>query len=277
MTSESITSPITSAANLIHPPLRSAIGGTAVICAVAILLSTVIAIPNGMGLRTVAPTAFLALCAMYLRSTPAIHFSLFVLTLFTLPVLAPVIKCWPLGLLVPLLVYAVLVGALPPLRQSFGWLRRGRFGNDILRLILATMFISGAALVIWYVEARPDIHALLRFMPPMPLWLYPFAGLGFAMGNAALEEAIFRGIVMDALDSALGPGRASVALQAAPFALLHFHGGFPSGWWGLCMTYIYGIMLGILRRRSQGMLAPWMAHVGADAVIFVILAWIVLK
>jgi membrane protease YdiL (CAAX protease family) len=64
-------------------------------------------------------------------------------------------------------------------------------------------------------------------------------------------------------------------LQAASFALLHFVSGFPGGCWGLAMTFVYGLMLGTIRRRAQGMLAPWLAHVCADLTIFAILAWVV--
>lgn len=271
MKSESSTSPASPAANLIHPPPRSAPGGTAVICAVVALLSTIMVVPNGFDLWAVAAAAILAVFAIGLHSIYAVHLSLFGLFWIALPLMVPVFRPWPICMIVPLVVYGILVAASPSLRHSFGWLRRGRTGPEILKLILATIVISGTALIVWYVAVRPDSRHLLRFMPPMPLWLYPVAGLGFAMGNAALEEAIFRGIMMDALDSAFGPGCTSILLQAVPFALLHLH-GFPSGFWGLAMTFVYGLMLGVIRRRSQGMLAPWLAHVGADTVIFAILA-----
>ena len=277
MKSASMTSPAFSAANLILPPRHSTAGGAAVICAVVALLSTIMVAPNGFDLRAVAAAVFLAVCAIALRSIHAVHLSLFGLAWIALPLLVPVFQPWPVCIIVPLAVYGIMVAACPSLRHSFGWLRRGSLGPDILKLILATIAISGVSLIIWYVEVRPDTRHLLRFMPQMPFWLYPLAGLGFAMGNAALEEAIFRGVIMDALDSAFGPGRISILLQAVPFAILHFHGGFPSGWWGLAMVVIYGLMLGVIRRRSQGMLAPWLAHVGADTVIFAILAWIALR
>jgi membrane protease YdiL (CAAX protease family) len=276
MKSESSTSPASPAANLVHPPPRSAPGGIAVICAVVAILSAYMVAPHGFDLWAVAAAAILAVCAIALRSIHAVHLSLFGLIWIALPLLVPVFRPWPVCLIVPLVVYGILVATLPPLRHSFGWLGRGSLRPDILKLILATIVVSGVALIIWYLAVRPDTRHLVRFMPPMPVWLYPFAGLGFAMGNAALEETIFRGIVMDALDSAFGPGRTSILLQSVPFALLHFHGGFPYGFWGLAMTFIYGLMLGAIRRRSQGMLAPWLAHVGADTVIFAILAWIAL-
>ncbi len=56
-------------------------------------------------------------------------------------------------------------------------------------------------------------------------------------------------------------------LQAIPFGLLHLN-GTPSGWLGVGMAFVYGLMLGSIKRRSQGMLAPFMTHVFADLTIF---------
>ena len=236
------------------PPPRATRGGAAVICAEVTLLSTIMVVPRGIDLWAIAAGALLAVCAIGSRSMQAVHLSLFGLIWVVKPHLVPVFRPWPASLIVPLIVYGILVATLPPLRHSFGWLRRGRPGPDILKLAVATTLISGTALVAWYLVVRPDSSRILRFMPRMPGWLYPFAGLGFAMGNAALEEAIFRGIITDALDSALGPGRASIVLQAVPFALLHLYGGFPSGFWGLAMVFIHGIMLGAIRSCES---APW--------------------
>lgn len=263
--------------NQIHPPLRSTGGGTVVICAVIALLSSVMLLPHRVGLWTVAAMALLTICGTVSSSVQAVHLSLFGLLWVTLPFLFAAIQPWPFSMLIPLVVYGIMVAARPPLRHSSGWLRRGRLGSDILRLVLAAVVVSSVALVIWYMAVRPDLSRNLRYMPQMPIWVFPFAGLAFAMGNAALEEIIFRGIIMDALDSAFGPGRVAVALQAVPFAIFHYVAGFPRGGWGLLMTFVYGLMLGIIRRRARGMLAPWLAHMAADSTIFVILALVVLK
>jgi len=81
---------------------------------------------------------------------------------------------------------------------------------------------------------------------------------------------------MQALDSATGPGFISLFVQAWLFGAMHYLQGFPNGLWGIAMTVTYGVMLGWLRRRSQGMLTPWLAHVFADIVIFIILVGIML-
>lgn len=38
------------------------------------------------------------------------------------------------------------------------------------------------------------------------------------------------------------------------------------------MVLLYGFMLGIVRWRSRGLFAPWLAHLAADISIFTILA-----
>ncbi len=241
---------------IISPPQRATLGGAAAICAVIALLSFIMVMPHRIGFWTVATVAILALCAVVSRSGQAVHLSLFALLWIALPFTVSVFRPWPFGLLIPIAAYGILVAAVPPLRRSFGWLRRGRWGADVLRLVLATVVVSGVALVVWYGAVLPDVRQSLKYLPHMPIWIFPLAGLGFAMRNAALEEAIFRGIIMDALDSAFGPGNTAIALQAASFALLHYVSGFPSGGWGLAMTFVYGRMLGTIRRCSQGMLAP---------------------
>jgi membrane protease YdiL (CAAX protease family) len=144
-------------------------------------------------------------------------------------------------------------------------------------LALCIVLVSGIALSAWYRAIGPDLTVQLAHFPAMPVWMFPFAGFGFSLGNAVMEEFAYRGIILQALDSAAGPGLLSLLVQAWLFGALHYREGFPNGAWGLVMTAVYGIMLGVLRRRSQGMLAPWAVHVFADCVIFTILAGMVLK
>lgn len=111
-------------------------------------------------------------------------------------------------------------------------------------------------------------------MPRWHLGLLIPVGLGFAMLNAAIEESVYRGIFMQGLDAALGAGRLAVILQAVPFGLIHLD-GIPGGWAGAGMAMVYGLMLGAIKRRAQGMLAPFLAHTLADVVIFILLAsWV---
>jgi uncharacterized protein len=67
-----------------------------------------------------------------------------------------------------------------------------------MKLVLATSILATVALLGWVIWIKPDIGHHVALMPEMPLWLYPIAGLGFAILNASMEEAVFRGIVMEA-------------------------------------------------------------------------------
>ena len=62
-----------------------------------------------------------------------------------------------------------------------------------------------------------------------------------------------------------------ILVTAVLFAVLHFR-GFPSGPVGMAMVLVWGVALGYLRERSEGMLVPIVAHIGADLAIFAILA-----
>ncbi len=127
--------------------------------------------------------------------------------------------------------------------------------------------------MLWYYYTQPDLTPFLEQQPEMPLALIPLAGLGFAILNAIMEESVFRGILMQSFESALGYGWVSVVGQAALFGAMHYPpGAFPNGLWGVGLTFVYGIVLGLIRQRSRGILAPVVAHVLADAVVFAIVA-----
>jgi membrane protease YdiL (CAAX protease family) len=262
---------MTTATRSIQSPPRSSLAGTIVIIATVILLS-VIPFSHGMIPLAAALAALLVFVAGFVKENQAFHLVLFTATFAIMPFLHSSLHDWPFNLVIPLLIYLVVVLTIPRYRCSFLWPRIGGFGKDILLLTVATAATSGIALYVWSRALNPDFSIQLKYIPDMPIWLFPLAGLGFSVFNAAMEEYVFRGVTMQALDSAFGPGIISVVLQACPFGAMHYREGFPNGAWGLAMTFAYGIMLGALRRRAQGMFAPWVAHVCADMIIFAILA-----
>ena len=259
----------------IEAPHQSSFVGTTIVLSVVAVLSIVWAIPGATGKWTLAGLAGLLSLAIIRRAIYAVHAALIVLLLLLLVALVPLFQIWPLSILAPLVMYGAVVSIAPQLRHSVGWIHRGNINSVVIKLIIATVFVSAIALVGWVILAKPDIEHHLALMPELPFWAYPFAGIGFAIFNAAMEEAIFRGIVVEALDSALGAGYWSVAIQAIPFAALHYLAGFPNGVLGFIMVLVYGVMLGAIRRLSEGMLAPLVAHVATDITIFAILAFII--
>ena len=255
---------------LILPPVRSTRIGSGILFFCVVLLSSV-SFSERITAWAVLASLLLVVTSVLTREIQALHLSCFSAFFVTLPYLLPLLRAWPYLLLVPLCCYAGVVLAVPSLRTSLGWLRPGQVSGAIVLFTLAIAVISGIALYAWYRVLTPDLTIHLGHFPDMPVWLFPLAGLGFSLGNAALEELVYRGVIMQTLDSIAGPGLISLVAQAWLFGALHYRQGFPSGVVGLAMAVIYGIMLGALRRRSEGMVAPWMAHVVADVVIFVIL------
>ncbi len=268
--------PLKRLTGLIQAPPRSTAAGTILITGAVLLLSFVFFSHRASTIAAVL-SLLLVMAAFFARDIPSLHLTIFTAALVTFPSLAPTLRSWPCKLLAPLLFYCAVIVLAPRLRTSILWMRFGTIDRLTGLAIIATVAVSGAALILWHSLLRPDVSIQLRYMPDLSVWLLPLAGLTFAVCNAAMEEIAFRGVFMQALDSAFGPGMLSVLVQAWLFGAAHYLEGFPKGGWGLAMAAVYGIMLGGIRRRSRGILAPWAAHAVADLVIFAILSGIVLK
>jgi len=256
---------------VIEAPPRGSFAGNAIILLVVGVISVAPVLPRSFGMVSLFTLLLLLSAAIIKRQAFAVHLSLLFALLFMTYLPGPSLHTWPLKTLVPLLIYGLIVLVVPSLRRSTNWIKMGELDAKMMRLVIAIAILSAVALVGWVVLLKPDIQDHINNIPDLPLAAYPIAGIGFAVLNAAMEEAVFRGVVMEAVDSAIGPGSWSVVLHAAPFAAFHYQAGFPKGTSGFAMTFVYGIMLGALRRVSRGMLAPLLAHILADMTIFLIL------
>ncbi len=138
--------------------------------------------------------------------------------------------------------------------------------------VWATLAVGGVTplgLVGWLVVARPDLSEVVRaYVPSLPLPALVLGGVAFAAANAALEEIVWRGVFQRGLEAALNPALA-IVIQAASFGVAHAH-GIPSGPLGMVLAGGWAVLLGVLRRASGGLLAPFVAHFIADATIAVI-------
>lgn len=65
----------------------------------------------------------------------------------------------------------------------------------------------------------------------------------------------------------IAPVPVAVAVQALSFGAAHWN-GVPSGWVGIGLAAIYGSMMGASAVVAEGLLAPIIAHIFADIVIF---------
>jgi hypothetical protein len=160
------------------------------------------------------------------------------------------------------------------------------YGKDIVRFIkigdirttktwiaiLLLSIISAIALIIWglwsnniglgkvTIEIYKSYNVLIIFL----------IGPTVVIFNAVAEEIIFRGIIQTELNNIFNKYLSNI-FQASLFASAHVGGGFPNGKIGYAMTFTYAILLGCMRNRTKGLLAPIITHIVADSTIFIFL------
>jgi membrane protease YdiL (CAAX protease family) len=209
------------------------------------------------------------------RARPLLNLGTFGALLVGIASVDRLMQLWPLPAFLALVGLFFLVrssaredGALP---STLPFLRRGVVDGTARLLIAASALVAGAALIAWFALAHPDYTGTRTvLLPPVPAPLLLLGVVLFSAVNGALEEIAYRGVLLDALDAALGVGVAAVLIQALAFGAMHFS-GFPRGAAGVGLAAVYGVMMGAIRRRTRGLLAPWLAHILADVTIGVIL------
>lgn len=173
---------------------------------------------------------------------------------------------WQLTMLLAMVGFLALGRVVPPLRPSDTWRARGRVP---LAWTLLVGGVTPIALVGWMVLFHPNLRDVVgAYVPDLPMPVLIAGAVGFALVNAALEELIWRGALQDRLAPVFG-ARGAVALQALSFGVQHLW-GVPRGIVGVLLAGVWAVMLGLLRRKAGGLLAPFLAHVVADATIAVI-------
>jgi CAAX protease family protein len=235
------------------------------VVSVTLLFTAAPLVPHSAAVGAASGTAVLAVLAWYKRCRAAAPFSTFCVICLGLALSG--VLYFQVVLALGLLCYAGVVRGVPWLRGTTTWARWGSFDATVCFLSLAAWLLAAAALLSWYLLLHPNIADILEaFVPAQPLGLLIAGGLVFSMVNAAVEEGAYRGVILHALDRSLGPGFAALLLQALAFGAIHIR-GFPRGWVGVGLACIYGLLMGVIRRRAGGMFAPWIAHVFTDVVI----------
>jgi membrane protease YdiL (CAAX protease family) len=204
------------------------------------------------------------------RSIYTIHFNVFI-ACYYLMTFFPRFPLYPFSDLTFVLLYVFVVLLIPQLRGSVGWLRTGKFDGKIRKWVTMTIVVPIIALMLWVHFLSPNLGRYADKVPQFPFWVIILYTVANAAFNAALEETIWRGVMLEALDSALGPGVWALLIQAVSFGVAHYRYGFPNGIVGAAMAAIFGILLGIIRRKSKGILAGWLAHTFVDAATFIMI------
>jgi len=174
---------------------------------------------------------------------------------------------------------AAMGAALLALALGLPWLpwlvpagERGLLGEVPPLPTLAAGGITPVALVGWLLAAQPDLRDATALVPDLPLPVLLLGAAGFTLVNATLEEVLWRGLFQPHLAALLGPALA-IVVQAVSFGAQHAH-GVPRGAIGMALAGGWAVLLGALRHRSGGLLAPLLAHFVADATIALMLLWL---
>jgi membrane protease YdiL (CAAX protease family) len=204
-------------------------------------------------------------------ASPLVHLGVFGAVLTVVASFDRLMQLWPLPAFMAAAFLWVFARSTVRQGSPLPFLRTGVLDAKAHGLIVASAAVAGLALIAWFSIAHPDYGAVRAVLfPPVSTPLLLLGVVLFSAVNGAFEEVAYRGVLLDALDAALGPGVAAVVLQALPFGALHI-AGFPRGAAGVALAAIFGVMMGTVRRQTRGLLAPWLAHILADTVIGAIL------
>jgi len=174
-------------------------------------------------------------------------------------------------LLVAALISLLICAAIPTLRSSLDWLKKGEIDPIAKLWIVATSLLASAAFLAWAAGTN-NLAAgfgMASELEGIPRWFLFLLGVPFfALLNACAEEVIFRGFLQSLLARKFSSHLSFVfTAQASVFAAIHCAAGSPGGWIGYGITFLYGTALGYLRHRTQGVLAPILAHFATDLVV----------
>ena len=195
------------------------------------------------------------------------HLIVILLASYLVPGLFPTAPSFLVEKVSGVLVYLYLAVLITPLRQSLDWFRPGRINWSNAGLAIVVAAFSAAGLIAWVHFANPHMAYYARILPHAPPWRLAIYMGGFAVVNSLIEEIIWRGVMMSALDAAFSAGVFSLLVQSISFGLAHFRGGFPSGWAGAFLAGLFGLAMGLLRRRTKGLLTSWCVHTIADLTV----------
>ncbi|MBD3289858.1 CPBP family intramembrane metalloprotease [candidate division KSB1 bacterium] len=217
---------------------------------------------------------FLILTVIFVvsRKWSMIHFALvFLLLSLNQFILIDVLKKLPsVGFLVPFIIATLIVLPFSATRRALRWLRAGKLDSITIYLIIGTIVVAAVSLILWaqWTDFLGGAEYMIHEYASVPMWQMMLLAIpAFAVVNAFSEEVVYRGVLQNATAGVFESKILVLIFQSSAFAAAHFAFGFPNGFVGYIMVFFYGIMLGYLKIRSGGMLAPVLTHFFADLTI----------
>jgi len=180
------------------------------------------------------------------------------------------------------LVNAPVIHFVTPILLSWIFLKLSRAKERIQTVRLGTIDlqstvavvgvgIAATAALIFWARATDNLGAGLgqiKQLSELPPWVVlGFVIPVFALSNAVVEEWIFRGIIYETVKKTFSNMAVVLLIQSCFFAAVHYAAGFPNGIVGYAMVVIYGLALGYLKEKTNGLLAPVLSHIIADLTI----------
>jgi len=184
----------------------------------------------------------------------------------------PVTGLWPLPAAAAIAVTLAVAYRQKRLARWRSWFRRGRVHRGDLVLLAGTIVLTAVALLAWNHLTNgslPMAYITLAATTPAPLVV--IGAFVFLAVNGLVEDTVWFGVLLTALERAPVPRPLGLVTVVVSFGLAHLH-GVPDGWIGVAMVIGWGLVLGVLRLRTGGMLQTYLAHVCADATIVAMLA-----
>ncbi len=204
------------------------------------------------------------------KKSPLFGHSLFFLLLSLILQIPLTQYMWIIHLLIASTLYLIILFSFKSLKRSTNWLQPGHINKTILFWIIYIICLSSAALILWTSIIHPTTVNYKVEYPNLNILIIILGIIGFSVLNGTLEEFVFRGIFFNGLDNIFNRTIITIFIQAVFFGLLHFE-GFPGGALGIGLSTGYGLVLGILRNKSHGLVAPILVHIFTDITIGIIL------
>lgn len=172
--------------------------------------------------------------------------------------------------LIPIIIFSFLILTVPNIKKNISWWTKDKINKDTIVIILGLAIISGLALFIWAKYIAKDLQQFTKNIPDIPLIGIIVSGIGFAAFNSIAEEYLSRGMFCNGLEKIFSNKWTIICIQAFIIGIFHFN-SFPGGLTGSLMIFIWSIVLGMIRYRTQGLIGVLIGHFLVDVTIIYML------